>query len=72
MGLTDLEQHTAIDKQAKSALENLLSAHTFDYIAVRVTYGLTSCEDLAMAVTACKYRSIACVRYKFSYVLLVQ
>ena len=30
LGLIDLEQHTAIDKQAISTLENLLSAHAFD------------------------------------------
>ena len=30
----------------------IISAHTFDYVVVRVNYGLTSCEDLAMALTS--------------------
>ena len=50
VGLIDLEQHTAIDKQAISTLENLLSAHAFDWIVLRVNYGMSSCKDFAMAL----------------------
>ena len=32
------------------SIENLSSAHAFDYIVLRVKPGLTSCEDLAMAL----------------------
>ena len=35
---------------SNKTLVNLLSAHTFAYIVLRVNYGLTSCEDLAMAL----------------------
>ena len=30
----------------------IISAYAFDYIVVRVNYGLTSCEDLAAALTS--------------------
>ena len=46
----DLEQHTERDKQAVWILENLLAAHTFDYIVVRVNPGLTNYENFAMAL----------------------
>ena len=48
VGLIDLEQHTARDKQAIQTLKNLLAAHTLDYIMLRNKPGLTSCEDLAI------------------------
>ena len=31
-------------------MPNLLAAHAFDYIVFRVKPGMTSCEDLAMAL----------------------
>ena len=37
-------------QKAIGALENLSTAHTFDYIMLEVNPGLTSCEDLTMAV----------------------
>ena len=49
LGLIDLEQHTARDKKPW-ALQNLSAAHTFDYILLRVNFGLIICEDLAMAL----------------------
>ena len=48
LGLIDLEQHTARDKQAVWILENLSAAHTFDYIVLRIKPDLTSYEDLAI------------------------
>ena len=32
------------------SFKNLLATHTFDYIVLKVKPGLTSCEDLAMAL----------------------
>ena len=32
------------------SIVNLLATHTFDYIVLRVNFGLTSCEDLATAL----------------------
>ena len=31
-------------------MENLLAAHTFDYIVLRINPSLTSCKDLATVV----------------------
>ena len=57
-GLIDLEQHTAKDKQAIWALENLSAAHAFDYILLRIKPGLTIVKTLLWPCT-----SISCVSY---------
>ena len=43
---------TAHSKRQKAigALQNLSAAHAFNYIMLKVNPGLTSCEDLTMAV----------------------
>ena len=50
VGLIDLQQHTARDKQDIWAFEILSAAHIFDYIVLRVNPGLSSYEDLATAL----------------------
>ena len=54
LGLIDLENLTARDRKAISALKRLSGTHAFNNIVLRVNLGLTSCEDLAMALSACK------------------
>ena len=49
VGFIDLVQHTARATKSICELENLSSAHTFDYIVLRVNPDLTSCKELAMA-----------------------
>ena len=46
-----LEHYTARDRKAICmSIEKLSFTHTFNYIVLRVNPGLTSCEDLAMAL----------------------
>ena len=50
---------TAHSKRQTShmSIENLSSTHAFDYIVLRVNAGLTSCEDLAMALYIVTHKS---------------
>ena len=63
-GLIDLAEHTARDKQAIQTLE------TYRLVRLRVKPGLTSCEDLATALSLgidnkCKYCDIG--KYQWAH-----
>ena len=37
-------------------MSNILAAHAFDYIILRVKFGLTSCEELAIPLNNFQYK----------------
>ena len=52
LGLVDLQQHITIGIKAISAVSNISATHAFDYIVLKLKFGLTSCEELAMPLYA--------------------
>ena len=50
--MIDLEQHTRDKKPYEH--RKISNAHTFNYIVLRVNPGLTSCEDLAIALQSAR------------------
>ena len=46
----DRQNSTQQETKSKISIGNLSSAHTNDYIVLRLNHGLTICEDLATVV----------------------